>query len=72
MGTKTDMKRRLTWARVDDRRKWDWFKRVRNFIYTLGKGPESQAVQDIGLGELSMKPTQVSEHGLHMPVCRKN
>ena len=60
MGTKTDMARRVSCVRVDNQDTWWWQEKVREFIFNLGKGPESQAVRDTVLHQLCLTPTQVS------------
>ena len=60
MGTKTDMARRVSCVRVDNEHTQFWQNKVREFIFNLGKGPESQAVRDTVLHQLCLTPTRVS------------
>ena len=66
MGTKTDMTRRLTWLRVDNEQTRNWYKSVRDFIFKLGRRPDSNAVKDLGLGKLSLTATQVRVNVLRL------
>ena len=59
MGTRTDMNRRTQRCRVDTEHIRGNLKAAREFIFKLGRGPESVAIQRLMLGDLSMTPTQV-------------
>ena len=58
MGTKTDMKNRLTKLRVDTPENRNWLTRIRDWIFS-GRGPESAAVQWTPINDQSMRPIQV-------------
>jgi hypothetical protein len=65
MGTKRDMKRRKTLARIDDDRRRRNVATARSIIYEKHYAVDSQAVENI-LKEQSLVPTTVSTENLFL------